>query len=189
MSEPAFAVDQLAHAEHAPSSHENAEKVQQVREILFGPDLRQIDQNLNQIGEMVRKQSADLREEMRRRLDTFETLFKSEIETLQGQVRRERDERVAADSQLSKNSHEAGEGTHRRLADYSDQFASAQTALRGEMLAQMKTLFDEMTARDERWTKLIESRLGALGQQKTDRTALATLLSEMAARLGQESQS
>jgi t-SNARE complex subunit (syntaxin) len=167
------------------SAPEGPAKVEQVREILFGADLRQIDQNLNRISETIRQQSTELREEMRRRLDAFEILFKKEIEALQAQVRRERDERLAADSQLSRAAHEAGEHGQKRLADHSDQFAAEQSTLRTELLGQMKSLFDEIAARDDRWSKLIESRLGELGHKKTDRTTLATLLAEMAARLGQ----
>lgn len=162
-------------------------KVEQVRELLFGPDLRQIDQNLQQVNDTIRQQGAQLRDEMRRRLDAFELVFKQEVEGVQAQLRRERDERVAGDAQLARASQEASDSGQRRLADYSDQFATAQAALRSELLSQMKSLFDEITLRDDRWSKLIESRLGELGQKKTDRVALSTLLSEMAARLGQDS--
>src|SRR5450432_1493480 len=71
----------------------NPNNLERTREILFGPNLRDIEKRFVRLEERLTREVGEAREEFRRRLEQFEAHFKSEVESLNGHVAAEREER------------------------------------------------------------------------------------------------
>jgi hypothetical protein len=162
------------------SSPNNLERT---REILFGPNLREIEKRFSRIEERLTREVGEAREEFRRRLEQVETHFKSEIEILNGHVGAEREERsrqlkqtvnerTAADGALEEKLSQLVESTGRTTRDLSNQTREQHRLLAEEL----QHKFDTLTAN-------LAREAATLREDKTDRAALADMLGEIAMRL------
>jgi hypothetical protein len=64
-----------------------------VRDILFGVQMRDYDRRFARLEERLLKETADLKDEVRKRLDALDGYVKSETESLAEQIKAEREER------------------------------------------------------------------------------------------------
>src|SRR5262249_34814721 len=112
--------------------------------------------------------------------------IKKEVDALQARLRTERDERSAASSQHSRELQEASEALTKKIRDLEDHTASEGSNLRQDILDQSRNLMDELRARHQEVTALLERRFNEWQHRKTDRGALGPLRSEIAMRLNDE---
>ncbi|MFN7998198.1 MAG: hypothetical protein U0Q18_31545 [Bryobacteraceae bacterium] len=155
-----------------PASAGNVEKI---RDILFGPQMRDYEHRFARLEETLLKECADLRESTRKRFDALETYIQKEFEALEGRLRTERDERGSL-----------GESLARKIVELNDQTSMAQRDLRGTILQQSKDLSAEIERRHVEISAILERRFQELRRDKTDRAALAALFNEVALRLNDE---
>jgi hypothetical protein len=154
-----------------------AGNVEKIRDILFGPQMRDYERRFARLEETLLKEAADLRESTRKRFDALESYIHREFEALEGRLRAERDERGTAH-----------DGLARRIGELGDQTATAHREIRGTILQQSKDLGDEIERRHQELAGILERRFHELRKDKTDRAALAALFSEAALRLNDEFQ-
>ena len=76
----------------------------------------------------------------------------------------------------------------RRLRDLDDRGTSVERDLRSQLLQQSKDLGEQLRARHDEISTLLEKRFQELRHGKTDRAALATLFTEVALRLNDQFQ-
>ncbi|HTQ58473.1 MAG TPA: hypothetical protein VMI94_28620 [Bryobacteraceae bacterium] len=156
---------------------QSAGNVEKIRDILFGPQMRDYERRFARLEETLLKEAADLRDSTRKRFEALEVYIHREFEALEGRLRAERDERGASHDNLA-----------RRIGELNDQTAGAQRELRGAILQQSKDLGDEIERRHQEMAATLERRFHELRKDKTDRAALAALFSEAALRLNDEFQ-
>jgi DNA anti-recombination protein RmuC len=166
-----------------PSSGANLDKV---RDILFGGPLRDVERRFTRLEERLAKDTSDLRAEMRQRLDALEQYLKSEVESLAGTIRAERDTRDEAVAALVGELRETGRGFERRAAALDEQMTKGQRELRQQMLDHYHRLSEDTRQKMEDVLATIARESQELRADKTDRRALAALLTEMAMRLTNE---
>ena len=161
----------------------NPNNLERTREILFGPNLREMEKRFTRIEERLTREVAEAREEFRRRLEQFEAHFKSEIESLSGHLSTERDERsrqlkqanterVTADSALEEKLSQLVESSGRTTRDLSNQTREQHRLLAEELQHKFDTL-----------TSNLARESAMLRDDKADRHALADMLGELAMRL------
>jgi DNA repair exonuclease SbcCD ATPase subunit len=173
--------------DHAGGPLEQASgNIDKIRDILFGAHMRDYDTRFARLEETLAKEASELRESTRRRFETLENYVKKELEALQTRLRTERDERSDASSQHSRELKEAADALNRKIRDLDDQGNAAASDLRQEILNASRNLMDELKARHEEVSSLLEKRFQALQHAKTDRAALAALLNEVALRINDE---
>src|SRR5689334_19364252 len=160
--------------------------IDKIRDILFGAHMRDYDARFARLEEALMKEAAELRESARRRFETLENYVRKELETLQSRLRTERDERSEASSQHSRELKEISEALGKKIRELDDQGAASASDLRQEILNHSRTLMDELKARHDDVSSLLEKRFQALQHAKTDRSALASLLTEVAMRINDE---
>ena len=160
--------------------------IDKIRDILFGAHMRDYDTRFARLEETLAKEASELRESTRRRFETLENYVKKELEALQTRLRTERDERSDASSQHSRELKETADALSRKIRDLDDQGTAAASDLRQEILNASRNLMDELKARHEEVSSLLERRFQALQHAKTDRAALAALLNEVALRINDE---
>ena len=151
--------------------------VEKIRDILFGPQMRDYEHRFARLEETLLKEAADLRESTRKRFEALESYIHKEFETLEGRLKTERDERSSAHDGLSK-----------RLGDLNDQTAAADRDLRASAMQQSKDLREEIERRHLELSAMLDRRFQELRRDKTDRSALASLFTEVALRLNDEFQ-
>ena len=160
--------------------------VDKIRDILFGNQMRDYESRFVRLEETLLKESADMRESTRKRLDSLEGYLKKELEALKERLKTERDERTASGKQHARDLNGANESLEKRIRELDERFTQHSSELRGEVLDQSKELFAEIGARHSEVGALLEKRFAQLRHEKTDRAALAAMLTELAMRLNDE---
>jgi phage host-nuclease inhibitor protein Gam len=157
-----------------------------VRDILFGAQAREYEKRFTRLEERLSRESADLREDIRKRFDALADYFRGEIESLMHRVTTERDERTASANELSRQLHELAGALERRAAQLDDEMTRKHRDLRQQLLDQSRLLTDDMQRRHEEVSTALERAVRELRGDKVDRTALANFLTEVAMRLNNE---
>lgn len=160
--------------------------LEKVRDILFGNQMREVDRRFARLEERIAKDSRDLRDEIKRRLDAFEQFVKGETESLANQVRNEQVERADADAKQARELSETTRAFERRTATLDEQQSKNQREVRQQLLEQHQHLSDDLRQKVDEVLAALAREADELRHDKTDRQALASLLKEMAMRLTDE---
>jgi DNA anti-recombination protein RmuC len=160
--------------------------IDKVRDILFGVQMRDYDKRFARLEERLVKDTADLREEVRKRLASLEQYLQHEIAALGDRVAAEQGERLDAEKALGADLRETARSFERKTAAMDDQAARAQRELRQQLLEQQQRLTDEIQQRHQELLSVVGRESGELRDEKADRAALATLFTEMAMRLSNQ---
>lgn len=157
--------------------------IDKIRDILFGAQSRELDKRLLRLEERLAKETAAIRDDMRRRLEALEQFVKSETETLTQRLKTEQQERGEASKDVQRELRDATKALEGRLGQLDEATAKAHRDLRQQLLDQSKTLTDDVRAKYEDLSHLLESEIHVVRTDKADRASLADLLTEMAVRL------
>lgn len=160
--------------------------LEKVRDILFGHQMREVERRFVRLEERIVKETRDLRDDMKRRLDALEAYTNKETEALAAQLRNEQAERVDANARLVRELADTAGALERRTAALDEQMAKGQRELRQALLEQQQRLSEEMRGQIDHVLAALAREANELRSDKTDRRALASLLKEMAMRLTDE---
>jgi hypothetical protein len=169
-----------------PQRKAGAESLDKVRDILFGAQSRDYEKRFTRLEERLIKESADLRDELRRRFDSLETYVKKEIESLGGRLKAEQDSRGESLKDLARELKETAKAFEKKTGQIDDHLTKSQRELRDQILHQSKSMSDDLQKTHEQLSAALEKEAGELRHEKTDRAALATLFMEVAMRLNNE---
>lgn len=173
---------QAPDADAAPA----AGNLDKVRDLIFGGQMRDYERKFARLEERLAKETTDLREEVRRRLTALETYMKTEVESLSERLRLEQDGRTSADKDLGRELRDTSQQLDQRISQLDDFVARGQRDLRQQLHAQHQELGDDIRSRVEDVLVRLAHEAQELRSDKTDRKALAALLTEMAMRLTAE---
>jgi DNA anti-recombination protein RmuC len=159
--------------------------IENIRDILFGSQMRQYERRFQRLEELVAKESAEVRSEVKRRLDGLETFVKQELKALGDRVTTERGERTAAVAELGQRLADLASDARGRTTRLEESFGQAVAELRQSLLEQNKSLSDEIRSVSESLSARMGSGFDALRVDKVDRGELGSLLTEVAVRLSE----
>lgn len=160
--------------------------VDKIRDILFGSQMRDYDKRFARLEERLLKESAELREETRRRFDSLESYIRVEFGSLSDRVKNDAHRRDELNEAMALHLQETAKSIERKLWQLDEQTAQAQRDLRQQLLNQSKELSDEIRRKSEELTADLAREAGELRHDKTDRAALADLFTELALRLNNQ---
>lgn len=175
--------DAATFQEHAT---EAAASVDKIRDIIFGSQIKNYEARFLRLEENLNRETAELKETMRRRFESIEDFFKSESEALAARLRSEREERTSSLSDLERDMKESHNNFSRRLNDIDATARDGDSALRKELMTEARKLLDEISHHHDSLRSLMETRVSELRAQKTDRAFMSDLLREMASQLDHE---
>ena len=155
----------------------------QIRDLLFGAVVRDTDKKLARLEERLLKEQDELKEDARRRFESLELFVKQEMESLDERLQVEHNTRDEALKRLTQELKDIVSGFEKKTTQLDEQTAKAQRELRQQILDQSKTLRDEYRGQYRQLSEAVSRALQELRVEKTDRAALAALLSELAVRL------
>ena len=154
-----------------------------VRDLLFGGQMRDYDRKFARLEERLAKETADLREEVKRRLSALEAYMKGEVESQSDRLRAEQEGRSAGDKELGRELRDSAQQFDQKLSQLDDLVARNQRDLRQQLHTQHHELVDDIRQKVEDVLGRLAHEAQELRSDKTDRKALAALLTEMAMRL------
>jgi hypothetical protein len=157
--------------------------LEKVRDLLFGGQMRDYDRRFVRLEERLLKETADLREDLKRQLAALETYMKTEVESLSDRLRAEQDVRAAGVKDLGRGLRETTQQFEERSAQLDDLIARTQRDLRQQLHTQHQELTDDIRLRVESVLARLAQEAQELRTDKADRSVLAALLTEMAMRL------
>ena len=146
-----------------------------MRDILFGSHMREVERRFARLEERLLKETQDLKEEVKRRLEALESFARAESESLADQLRGERGERLESTRTLE-----------RRDTTLDEALTKGHRELRQQMLEQHQRLSDDIRQKIDEVLASLARETGELRSDKADRSTIATLLTEMAMRLNNE---
>ncbi len=174
---------EAAVAETAEASGASVEKI---REILFGSQIKNYEARFARLEEALSRETAEIKDTMRRRLDSLEEFFKKETESLAARLKAERDEREEVLNGISRELKTASAQLSKKILDLDSKASEDRSSARQELMAESRKLADEIRQRSDSISALLETRVHELDHAKTDRSALAALFVELAVHLKDE---
>lgn len=157
--------------------------LEKIRDILFGAQVQDFEKRFARLEERLLKETSDARAETKRHFETLESFIRKEIEALGDRLKAEQGERSDAVKEVSKELRDTARNLDKRIAQLDELTSRNQRELRQQVLDQSKALTEEIRARNRETTAALSKEIGVLRSGKTDRTALAGLLTDLAARL------
>lgn len=160
-----------------------AANLDKVRDILFGVQMREFERRFARLEDRLVKETNDLKDDVKKRLEALESYARQESEALAAQIKAEQDSRGEAHRDLSRELNETAKAFERRTSALDDQLAKGQRESRQQLLEQYQRLSDEIRTKMDDVLATLAREAHELRTDKTDRAVLASLLSEMALRL------
>ena len=170
----------------AETAEASGASVEKIRDILFGSQIKNYESRFGRLEDALARETAEIKDTMRRRLDSLEAFFKSETESLAARLKTERDEREEVLNNISRELKASSAQLSKKILDLDNKAAQDRSAARQELMAESRKLLDEIRQRNDSLSALLETRVQELRNAKTDRSALAALFVEMAVRLKDE---
>jgi hypothetical protein len=139
-----------AEAGAAPRQGITASSLEQVQEILVGPQLRELARRLARIDAGGAAQVEDCRTEIRRRLDALEIHLRGEADAMGGRIESSRLAQLDALGSLAREMRDSIGLFEQRIQRLEEALARAQRELQRQILDQAKTFIEEVgRTRDE----------------------------------------
>ena len=160
--------------------------LEKVRDILFGVQMRDYDKRFLRLEERLAKDITDLKDDIKKRLAALEGYLKKEVESLEERIKTEQESRAEQMKEVSREIKDNAKAFEKKTSSLDDQLAKTQKDLRQQILDLNKRLTDEIHEKTEEVLAALAKESQELRSEKTDRTALASLLTEVAMRLSNE---
>jgi seryl-tRNA synthetase len=169
-----------------PGDDGTAGNIDKVRDILFGGQMREYERRFVKLEERLLKETAELRDDLRKRLTTLEQYMKQESSSLADRIKAEHDDRTDATKDLAKEAKETAKAFEKKTGQLDDHIGKVQRELRQQLLDLQQRMNDDMREKIDGVLARLGQEANMLRTDKADRATLAELLTEMAMRLTNE---
>jgi flagellar biosynthesis GTPase FlhF len=160
--------------------------IDRIRDIIFGNQMRDYEKRFTRLEERLLKESADLREDVKRRFEQLDQYTRHEVDALSERLKSEQTARGTALTEATRELRDLAKNTEKKTAQLDEQAIKNARELRQQLLDQARQLSDELRQRFDDLAAIVEHEASELRDDKTDRAALAALFTEMAMRLTNE---
>ncbi len=161
--------------------------LEKVRDILFGTQMREVDKKLSRLEERLIKDFNNLQLDTRKHLDSLENYIKQEVESLSEKIKQEQNQREQVVNALADGQKNISTSLERKFVEFDEQSSIKAREVREQIFNQSKTLHDEIRQKYEDILTLLEREAQEIRHEKTDRSTLAALFTELAIRLNSQS--
>lgn len=175
-----------ANAEDRNGRIEESSKVDRIRDILFGWQMREYDERFQRLDERLARESAEARADVQKRLEALENFLKGEVESLKNRLNAEQSERGMAIEKLGCDLGETAKALELKIKNLDEHVACEIHGLHQQLLEQSKALSAEIKEKHEQMQAGLNRETEQIRGAMTGREALAEMLSEVALRLKNE---
>jgi hypothetical protein len=173
-------------ADGASSEIDEASKVDRIRDILFGSQMRDYDGRFQRLEEHLAREATEVRAETQKRLDALERFIKGEVDSINSRAATEHGERCNSTDKLGRDLAETARNLDTKINNLSEQAAKNLGELRELLLEQSKMLSAEIKEKHDQMKAGLDHEAAQIRSAMTGREALAEMLSEVALRLKNE---
>jgi DNA anti-recombination protein RmuC len=170
----------------AETAEASGASVDKIRDILFGSQIKNYEARFSRLEEALVRETAEVKDTLHRRLESLEAFFKKETESLAARLKTEREARDEVFNEVSRELKAVSAQLSKRISELDNKAAEDRSSARQELMAESRKIFEEIRQRNDSLSALLETRVRELNHAKTDRSALAALLVEVAVRLRDE---
>ena len=165
----------------APAAVEQTpESLDAVRDILFGGQMRVVETRLRNIEDRFQQELESLRAEFQKRAGELDQFAKKETQALHERVAAENDARVQSLLELATEVKDTFKQANQRHVSLEQSTSLSDAELRDQLIAHAKVSAAELNRIHEKLAAELAKSHADLSHAKTDRSALASLLGEMA---------
>lgn len=170
------------------SSETPRESIDQVRDLLFGSQMRMVDARIQSLDERLRQDTSSLRADFERRLSELDSAIKHELVQHAGRLDAERARRVEDLKALGNEIRESLTSLERRHNTFEEAAGQADAEMRDHLLKQSAAFTGDLTETSERLSTELDRITNELKGDKLDVAALVSGLTDLAGRLGSPAQ-
>jgi uncharacterized protein YicC (UPF0701 family) len=174
---------QEAAAERNGGALDESTKVDRIRDILFGSQMRDYDGRFQRLDERLARDAAELRGDVQKRIDALEAFFKGEVEAVRNRLGAEQAERNQHLEKLARDLAESARALDSKINSLGEQNGRELQDLRQQLLHQANALSAEIRDRHSEMQTGLAREAEHIRNAMTHREALAEMLSEVALRL------
>lgn len=160
--------------------------IDKIRDILFGSQMRDYDRRFTRLEERMQRENAELKDEIRKRLETLEGYIRNEVDALSTRLKTEQSERGDSVKEVARELKEITQSLEKKTAQLDDLLNKNHRDLRQQALDQSKQLLEEIQAKHQSLSQSLDRAVQELSVDKMERNGLADLFTEMALRLNNQ---
>ena len=166
-----------------PVAEAQPESLDKVRDILFGGQMRAVETRLQGLEERLRREHEAMKADFSKQVESLDAMIRSEAQILAERLGAERTKRTEELKSLAAEIKEAIRALEKRHVKLEEASNMADAGLRDQLLMQSKTAATELAKLGDRLAAELQRSHLELKSTKTDRAALSSLFSELAARV------
>lgn len=175
--------NQKTQAVNGPPASPPAESIEQVRDLLFGGQMRMVDSRIQSLDERLIHETSSLRAEFERLIGDLDNSIKKEFGRHAERLASERAKRVEDLKALNSELRESLKVLERRHQALEETAGLADAELRDHLVKQAASFSSDLARTSERLTSELQRITTALQREKLDSAALAAGLTELAGKL------
>src|SRR6185312_3604519 len=166
-----------------PDVEAQPESLDKVRDILFGSQMRAVETRLQGLEERLRREHEAIKTDFSKQVESLDAFIRSEVQILAERLGGERTKRTEELKSLAAEIKEAIRALEKRHVKLEEATNMADAGLRDQLLMQSKAAATELAKLGDRLAAELQRSHQELKSTKTDRAALSSLFSELAARV------
>ena len=186
MSDRSKAKKDASKAGEKPEAAGKPENMEKIRDLLFGPQVKGFQTQFDRLEESLLREIHDVRDELRKQVDSIERFLKNELDKLSGKLDAEKDDRGAAVKKLTDGIRETQETHDKSATRLDNRIEQNAKETREQLLDQTKRLTDEMLRKHEDALEALMKSSGQIRAEYVDRSDLSRLFTELAVQLNAE---
>jgi len=159
------------------------ESIDQVRDLLFGGQMRMVDSRIQSLDERLLHETSSLRTEFERQIGDLDGSIKKELARHAERLASERTKRVEDLKALNNELREALKALERRHQSLEETAGLADAELRDHLVKNAASFSSELARTSERITGELQRITTQLQSEKLDSAAIAAGLTDLAAKL------
>jgi hypothetical protein len=167
-----------------PVAEAQPESLDKVRDILFGSQMRTVETRMQGLEERLRREHEAMKADFSKQVESLDAFIRGEVQILTERLGAERTKRTEELKALAAEIKESIRALEKRHVKLEEAGNMADAGLRDQLLMQSKAAAAELAKLGERLGAELQRSHQELKSTKTDRAALSTLFTELAARVG-----
>jgi hypothetical protein len=167
-----------------PPNDSPPESLDKVRDILFGGQMRAVESRLQGLEERIMREQATMRSDFAKQLADVDAHAKREAQTLTERLAAERTKRAEELKSLSSEIKEILRSLEKRHVKLEELTGLADAEIRDHIVQQARATSAEIERLSQRVSADLNREVTALRHDKTDVSAIVSVFTDMAARLG-----
>jgi Mg-chelatase subunit ChlI len=164
-------------------SGDPAAALEQIRELLFGKQMRDYESRFGRFEDTLVREMADIKDMVGRRLSTIESSRKKDVEDFEARLEAEKNARRELAKDSARELKDATDALSNKLTELEHSTSKAESDIRSQQAVESSRLHNELRRIQDELTALLNEQAGQLRRDKVDRVMLGSLLTNVVKKI------